>query len=191
MEQSLSLEHCHIADSRKVRILLDTFLDTVCLIDHCVVRLDISGEFADLCGYTEARLTYSCFIIMLLETFNRLAYHDEVECLRERCVVCTRTCHVDDAFLESYDLACCHKSHALECEGLAGSDCIDLGYPSREYSALALHLYARLDDILYRCDPYGFTRLGDVEANILDLLIFKDYRLEVLCVYVKDSLLDL
>ena len=128
---------------------------------------------------------------MLFDIINRLAHHHQVECLGEGCVLCSRPCHVDNAFLEADDASRCHYSHAFESVCLSASHCVYLGDHSREYTSSAFHFYSGLDHVLHRCDADRLARAGNVKSHSLDLLVLKSFLLQLLLGYIKDTVLYL
>ena len=128
---------------------------------------------------------------MLFEILYWFAYHAQIKCLGEWCILSTYSGHVNDSFLESDDFTCCYYRHALEGECFAGAYSVYLGYHTRENSSLAFNLDPRLDYVLDRCDSYRLTWLCDVEYDILDLFIFEHYRLQIFRIDKEDTLLDL
>ena len=191
MQQALALKHLYICNSRKIRILLHTFFDRACLIYLCLIRSKLARQFPKIHSNSEACETYSFLIIVLLDSVYRLAYHNQVQCLGKWCVVSSRTSHVDDTFLETYDLTSRNNSHTLKRICLAFAYGINLSDHAREDSTSSFHLNSWLDDVLNRCDSHRLTWLCDIKRYALNLLVLKSNRFYGLLGYIKDTVFNL
>ena len=190
MEKPLALQHLHIGNSGELRIFLQSLLDGACLIYFCLIRCQAAGKFPNVGRHSESGKSDCLLIVMLFDIINRLAHHHQVECLGEGCVLCSRPCHVDNAFLEADNASRCHYSHALECVCLSASHCVYLGDHSREYASSSFHFYSGLDHVLHRCDADRLARAGNVKRHSLDLLIFQSCLFQLLLCYIKDTVLN-
>ena len=191
MQQSLTLKHLYIRNSRKVRILLHTLFDRACLIYLCLIRSKLACQFPKIYSNSEACKTYSLLIIMLLNAIYRLTYHNQVQCLGKWCVICSRTSHIDDTFLETYDLTCRNNSHSFQRICLTFAYSINLSDHAREDSSSSFYLNSWLDDVLNRCDSYRFTWLCNIKRYALNLLVLESNRFYGLFGYIKDTVFNL
>ena len=75
--------------------------------------------------------------------------------------------------------------------GLAAADGVDLGDDAGEFTAGALDLHTRFDDILDRGDANALTGLGNVKAEVLDpcldVIVFVHEGLDSLGVNVQST----
>ena len=112
-------------------------------------------------------------MLVLFEAFYWLHFNNNVHGLGEWGVVCARTSHIDDTFLEAYDLTGGNNSSAFENVGSAFANGVNFSNPSWENAAFAFYFYARLDDVFNRCDSYAFTWTSEENFAGCDIFIFQ------------------
>ena len=111
-------------------------------------------------------------VFVLFVVFHRLSNHNKVVQFAEQGVVGTGAAHVDDTFLEAYDLAGGNDGHAAQNVGLAGTNGIDLSDDAGELSAGAFDLNAGLDHVFYRGNTNALAGTGNVKAEGFDPLLY-------------------
>ena len=81
--------------------------------------------------------------------------------------------HINDTFLEAYDLTGGNNSSTFENVGSAFANGVNFSNPSWENAAIAFYFYARLDDVFNRCDSYAFTWTSEENFAGCDIFIFQ------------------
>ena len=173
VQQALGLQHLNVSNSWQVRVFCCGLNDVVEFVNLNLVWGDVAAQLAQEAGNLEASNSQSVLMLMLFEAFFWLHLNYNIVGLGEWGVVSARAGHIDDTFLEAYDLTGGNNSSALEDVGLAFANGVNLCNPSWEDAARTLNLYARLDDILNRGDSDAFAWTSEENFAGSDVFIFQ------------------
>jgi len=173
MQQTLGLKHLYICNSWQVWIFSSGLNDVVELVSFNFIWSNVSAQFAQEASDLEACDSQSVLMLVLFEAFYWLHFNNNVHGLGEWGVVCARTGHINDTFLEAYDLTGGNNSSTFENVGSAFANGVNFSNPSWENAAIAFYFYARLDDVFNRCDSYAFTWTSEENFAGCDIFIFQ------------------
>ena len=152
--------------------------------------LAVSAQFAQEASNLEACDSQCVLMFVLFEAFYRLHLYNNVVCFGEWSVVCARTGHIDDTFLETNDFTGGNYCCAFENVSSAFAYSVNFSNPSWENAALAFNFYARLDNVFNRGDSYAFARTSDENFAGCDVFIFESDFADFFFVNVQNAVFN-
>ena len=192
VEQTLALQHVHIAYPGKVRILFHAFLNAESLIFPHLVGLSIPPKLAEICRRPEARNAKGMLIFMGRYILHRLAHQNQIYQLGEFGIVRPLPRHVYYALLKAHDRPRGYHCHAPEHMGNAGAHRVHFGYYAGELTVAPLHFYPRLYNVLYRGYTHALPGAGNVKMRlfyaVFHILILKDVSQHLFGIYMQNTL---